>query len=61
MTNPYGFSVQELRDLMELRGDEAKLKVEALGGPEQIAKKLKTSGTDGLNSQDTGTRLTSLV
>ena len=39
---------------MELRGDEARTKVEALGGPETIAQKLKTSTTNGINSDDTG-------
>jgi len=38
---------------MELRGEEALVKVEALGGPSQIASLLKTSATSGLNSDDT--------
>ena len=54
MPSQYGFTLQELRDLMELRGDEARTKVEALGGPETIATKLKTSTTNGINSDDTG-------
>ena len=54
MPSQYGFTLQELRDLMELRGDEARTKVEALGGPETIAQKLKTSTTNGINSDDTG-------
>jgi len=49
----YGFTLQELRELMELRGEEALVKVEALGGPSQIASLLKTSATSGLNSDDT--------
>lgn len=38
---------------MELRGEEAKAKVAALGGPSQIASLLKTSATSGINSDDT--------
>ncbi|CAN0061213.1 unnamed protein product [Lampetra planeri] len=47
---PFGCSLQELRDLMEVRGTEAIAKVaEAYGGVHGLCHRLGTSPTDGLS------------
>ncbi|KAI8425618.1 hypothetical protein MSG28_011435 [Choristoneura fumiferana] len=43
----YGVSLRQLRELMETRGAEGMAKINALGGPQDICKKLYTSPTDG--------------
>ncbi|XP_073958847.1 plasma membrane calcium-transporting ATPase 3 isoform X4 [Choristoneura fumiferana] len=45
----YGVSLRQLRELMETRGAEGMAKINALGGPQDICKKLYTSPTDGLS------------
>ncbi|XP_030040714.1 plasma membrane calcium-transporting ATPase 2 isoform X3 [Manduca sexta] len=45
----YGVSLRQLRELMESRGAEGMAKINALGGPQEICKKLYTSPTDGLS------------
>ena len=53
--NKYDFTLEELRTLMELRGQEGHQKVEEYGGPLKICEKLKTSPQNGVNSDDTDT------
>ncbi|KAH9629555.1 hypothetical protein HF086_008599 [Spodoptera exigua] len=43
----YGVTLRQLRELMESRGAEGLAKINALGGPQEICKKLYTSPTDG--------------
>lgn len=43
----YGVTLRQLRELMESRGAEGMAKINALGGPQDICKKLYTSSTDG--------------
>uniref|UniRef100_A0A2A4JP48 Cation-transporting P-type ATPase N-terminal domain-containing protein n=1 Tax=Heliothis virescens TaxID=7102 RepID=A0A2A4JP48_HELVI len=43
----YGVTLRQLRELMESRGAEGMAKINALGGPQEICKKLYTSPTDG--------------
>lgn len=43
----YGVTLRQLRELMESRGAEGMAKINALGGPQDICKKLYTSPTDG--------------
>ncbi|XP_048000496.1 plasma membrane calcium-transporting ATPase 2 isoform X5 [Leguminivora glycinivorella] len=45
----YGVSLRQLRELMETRGAEGLAKINALGGPQELCKKLYTSPTDGLS------------
>ncbi|XP_013174706.1 PREDICTED: plasma membrane calcium-transporting ATPase 3 isoform X3 [Papilio xuthus] len=45
----YGVSLRQLRELMESRGAEGLAKINALGGPQELCKKLYTSPTDGLS------------
>ncbi|XP_041984230.1 plasma membrane calcium-transporting ATPase 3 isoform X16 [Aricia agestis] len=45
----YGVTLRQLRELMESRGAEGLAKINALGGPQEICKKLYTSPTDGLS------------
>ncbi|RVE48721.1 hypothetical protein evm_006615 [Chilo suppressalis] len=45
----YGVSLRQLRELMETRGAEGIAKLNALGGPQELCKKLYTSPTDGLS------------
>ncbi|CAB3233244.1 unnamed protein product [Arctia plantaginis] len=45
----YGVTLRQLRELMESRGAEGMAKINALGGPQDICKKLYTSSTDGLS------------
>ncbi|XP_059099643.1 plasma membrane calcium-transporting ATPase 2-like isoform X2 [Tigriopus californicus] len=49
MASQYGITVKELRDLMELRGEEGVEKVKSYGGAKEICKKLKTSEVSGLS------------
>ncbi|KPJ00637.1 hypothetical protein RR46_07476 [Papilio xuthus] len=42
----YGVSLRQLRELMESRGAEGLAKINALGGPQELCKKLYTSPTD---------------
>jgi len=51
--NEYGYTLLELRSLMELRGTEGRDKVQELGGPTTICEKLRTSPNDGVNSDNT--------
>jgi P-type Ca2+ transporter type 2B len=44
----YGVSLRQLRELMETRGAEGMAKINALGGPQELCKKLYTSPTDGV-------------
>lgn len=43
----YGVTLRQLRELMESRGAEGLAKINALGGPQELCKKLYTSPTDG--------------
>ncbi|GBP59861.1 Plasma membrane calcium-transporting ATPase 4 [Eumeta japonica] len=43
----YGVTLRQLRELMESRGAEGLAKINALGGSQDICKKLYTSPTDG--------------
>ncbi|KOB77530.1 Calcium-transporting ATPase [Operophtera brumata] len=43
----YGVSLRQLRELMETRGSEGLARINALGGPQEICRKLYTSPTDG--------------
>ncbi|XP_032524973.1 plasma membrane calcium-transporting ATPase 2 isoform X1 [Danaus plexippus] len=45
----YGVTLRQLRELMESRGAEGLAKINALGGPQDLCKKLYTSPTDGLS------------
>ncbi|XP_052745276.1 plasma membrane calcium-transporting ATPase 2 isoform X4 [Bicyclus anynana] len=45
----YGVTLRQLRELMETRGAEGLAKINALGGPQDLCKKLFTSPTDGLS------------
>ncbi|XP_026317048.1 plasma membrane calcium-transporting ATPase 2 isoform X5 [Hyposmocoma kahamanoa] len=45
----YGVTLRQLRELMETRGAEGLAKINALGGSQDICKKLYTSPTDGLS------------
>ncbi|XP_048486743.1 plasma membrane calcium-transporting ATPase 2 isoform X5 [Plutella xylostella] len=45
----YGVSLRQLRELMESRGAEGLAKINAVGGPQELCKKLYTSPTDGLS------------
>ncbi|XP_044576871.1 plasma membrane calcium-transporting ATPase 2 isoform X3 [Cotesia glomerata] len=45
----YGVSLKQLRELMEHRGREGVNKINALGGVQEICKKLYTSPSDGLS------------
>ncbi|XP_047519158.1 plasma membrane calcium-transporting ATPase 2 isoform X6 [Pieris napi] len=45
----YGVTLRQLRELMETRGAEGIAKINALGGPQELCKKLYTSPTDGLS------------
>ncbi|XP_034836743.1 plasma membrane calcium-transporting ATPase 2 [Maniola hyperantus] len=45
----YGVTLRQLRELMETRGAEGMAKINALGGPQELCKKLYTSPTDGLS------------
>ncbi|XP_046974181.1 plasma membrane calcium-transporting ATPase 2 isoform X4 [Vanessa cardui] len=45
----YGVTLRQLRELMETRGAEGLAKINALGGPQDLCKKLYTSPTDGLS------------
>ncbi|XP_039760892.1 plasma membrane calcium-transporting ATPase 2 isoform X2 [Pararge aegeria] len=45
----YGVTLRQLRELMETRGAEGMAKINALGGPQDLCKKLYTSPTDGLS------------
>ncbi|VVC89455.1 unnamed protein product [Leptidea sinapis] len=45
----YGVTLRQLRELMETRGAEGMAKINALGGPQELCKKLYTSTTDGLS------------
>ncbi|XP_045507471.1 plasma membrane calcium-transporting ATPase 3 isoform X5 [Colias croceus] len=45
----YGVTLRQLRELMETRGAEGLAKINALGGPQEVCKKLYTSPTDGLS------------
>ncbi|OWR42391.1 plasma membrane calcium ATPase, partial [Danaus plexippus plexippus] len=42
----YGVTLRQLRELMESRGAEGLAKINALGGPQDLCKKLYTSPTD---------------
>jgi len=44
---PYGLSLKDLRELMELRGREAVEELQQLGGVQEICNKLNTSATEG--------------
>lgn len=44
----YGVSLKQLRELMEHRGREGVNKINALGGVQEICKKLYTSPSDGM-------------
>lgn len=45
----YGITLKQLRDLMEHRGHEGIVKVQELGGVQEICKKLYTSPSEGLS------------
>lgn len=47
MASQFGITVKELRDLMELRGEEGVEKIKSYGGAKEICKKLKTSEVTG--------------
>ncbi|XP_060807527.1 plasma membrane calcium-transporting ATPase 3 isoform X5 [Amyelois transitella] len=49
----YGVTLRQLRELMETRGAEGLAKINALGGPQELCKKLYTSPTDGLSGSKT--------
>lgn len=46
--NQFGISLKQLRELLELRGQESLTKLNELGGVHEVCKKLYTSPTDGL-------------
>lgn len=43
----YGITLKQLRDLMEHRGREGVIKIQELGGVQEICKKLYTSPNEG--------------
>ncbi|KAJ8923536.1 hypothetical protein NQ315_010114 [Exocentrus adspersus] len=45
----YGITLKQLRDLMEHRGADGIAKIQELGGPQEICKKLYTSPSEGLS------------
>lgn len=45
----YGITLKQLRELMEHRGPEGIQKIKALGGAQDICKKLYTSPNEGLS------------
>ena len=45
----YGVTLKQLRELMEHRGVEGIQKIEDLGGGTEVARKLNTSASAGLN------------
>lgn len=53
--NEFGLTLTELRDLMELRGEEGQAKVQDYGGPLKVCEKLRVAPNDGVNSDDTAT------
>jgi Ca2+ transporting ATPase len=47
--NPqFGITIKEIRELMELRGNEAQEKVAEMGGVQEVCKLLGTSPTEGI-------------
>lgn len=47
----YGFTASQLRELMEHRGEDAVQTLEALGGVQEICKKLSSSPVEGLSGK----------
>lgn len=44
----FGITLKELRELMELRGNEAHDKIASIGGVQELCKKLACSPVNGL-------------